>query len=75
MMSDDSDQGLDLERLIALQMLRIEQVRIHLDELDRSCFEAKRAQRLLENLTYDLAMFEALREERRPFDRTLDTLN
>jgi hypothetical protein len=64
-MSDENGQQIDLDPLIALQLLRIEQVRLHLDELVSSTFEAKRARKVLDGLLRDLAALDAARNELR----------
>ena len=57
---DDDDVG-TLERLIALQRLRIEQVRIHLDSLIPTQFAARQARAGLLQMLEDLRKLERLR--------------
>jgi hypothetical protein len=64
-MCDDDEQEIDLERLIALQQLRIEQVRLHLDELITSTAAAKHARSVLADMLRDLATLEAAWKKRR----------
>jgi hypothetical protein len=56
----DDDVG-TLERLIALQRLRIEQVRIHLDSLVPTQFAARQARAGLSQMLEELSKLERLR--------------
>jgi hypothetical protein len=51
-----SDSKSELERRIARQSLRIEQVRLHLQALSNETFEFGRAMRWLEQLVVELAL-------------------
>ena len=57
---DDDDVGA-LERLIALQRLRVDQVRIHLDSLVPTQFAARQARAALSQMLEDLRKLERLR--------------
>jgi hypothetical protein len=63
-MSDENET--DWESLIALQRLRIEQVRLHLDDLYDSTFDAKRARKWLDEMLLTLAALESMRDQQPP---------
>ena len=61
MNEEDDDEARALERLIALQRLRIEQVRIHLGCLIPTQFAAHQARAALSQMLEDLTKLERLR--------------